>query len=343
MEKNYDDMLNSFFGEIEPKEPKKETPKVEPKKETFIEPKVVETPKEQPKVVEQPKQQQVQVKQKQNELVDSVTNRVLALQEENKLNLPKNYSVGNALNSAWLQILQTKDKNLKPATQVCTKTSIANAMLEMAIMGQNPAKTQGYFIVYGDQLQWFPSYFGKCASLKRIKGIETEPIGTLIYDGDKITLGHNELGEEVIKDHETTWENKMKGKIVGAYATVFFKGIKRSAVMTREEINECWNAQKLIKGYKVEKDETKNKFVGEFCKRTVINRVTKMILKTSNDDDLLIDTIIENEERHYDFNEPSKETQFTNVVEAQENANKKVASEDIIDIDENSLDSLFND
>lgn len=102
-------------------------------------------------------------------LADNVQNRVLELTNKGRLNLPKNYSVGNALSSAWLIIQDLKDKNNKPALEVCTKESIANALLEMAILGLNPVKKQGYFIVYGNRLGWFTSYFGKCASIKRLK------------------------------------------------------------------------------------------------------------------------------------------------------------------------------
>ena len=115
---------------------------------------------------------------------DSVTNRVNQLSKDGRLNLPANYSVGNAITSAWLILQQTKDKNGRPALEVCTKDSIANSLLDMAVMGLNPAKKQGYFIAYGNQLSWFTSYFGKCAVVKRLKGIENEPIATLIYEGD---------------------------------------------------------------------------------------------------------------------------------------------------------------
>lgn len=226
-------------------------------------------------------------------LGDSVQNRITTLTNEGRLNLPKNYSVGNALNSAWLKILQTKDKNSRPALEVCTKESIANALLDMTILGLNPAKQQGYFIVYGNQLTWFTSYFGKCAALKRISGIDTEPIATLIYKGDEIELGHNELGEEVITKHITKWENKFEGEIVGAYATVKYKDVIRSAVMTMTEIREAWSKSQFNKEHK--------EFTGEFAKRTVINRLVKMILQTTNDDDLLAETMIENEYQHYTF------------------------------------------
>lgn len=228
-------------------------------------------------------------------LADNVQNRVLELTNKGRLNLPKNYSVGNALSSAWLIIQDLKDKNNKPALEVCTKESIANALLEMAILGLNPVKKQGYFIVYGNRLGWFTSYFGKCASIKRLKGIETEPIGTIIYEGDNVEIGYNELGEEIVLSHKTTWENKLKNNRVGAYATVIANGIKRSALMTKTEIKESW-----LKNPSPSNKRDHIDFEGEFMKRTVINRLVKMILQTSNDDDLLAETMIKNEDEMYD-------------------------------------------
>lgn len=228
-------------------------------------------------------------------LGDSVQNRVSELSGAGRLHLPSNYSVGNALQSAWLKILQTKDKNNRPALDVCTRESVANALLDMAILGLNPAKDHGYFIVYGDKLTWFTSYFGKAAAIKRIDGIETEPIGTVIYEGDEVELGFNELGEETVLTHKTSWANKVKNNLVGVYAAVTYKGIKRSAVMTLADCLESWSKSQVNK--------THTEFRGEYMKRTAINRLVKMILKTTNDDDLLAETIIENENQHYDFDE----------------------------------------
>ena len=275
-------------------------------------------------------QKQVQAQQKplqpqkvfefEKNISDSVQNRITELAQDRRLVLPPNYSVGNALASAWLILQNVKDRNGQPALKVCTPQSIANALLDMAIMGHNPAKKHGYFIVYGDQLTWFPSYFGKCASLKRIDGIEHEPVATLIYDGDEIVLEHNDLGEEIIIEHKTSWQNKLKGDIVGAYATVDFKGVKRSAVMSMKEIKEAWTKNPSPAN---RRDHTE--FTGEFAKRTVINRLVKMILQTSNDDDLLAETIVQNEDQHWDFTDAqivSEENKAKREIATNANAGK---------------------
>lgn len=270
------------------------------------------------------KQQVVETK-KTNKIIDfeknisdSVQNRITTLVGEGRLNLPENYSVGNALANAWLIIQDTVDSNKQPALSVCTKESVANALLEMVTLGLNPAKKQCYFIVYGSRLGLFVSYFGKCATIKRLKGIDTEPIATIIYEGDDVEIGHNELGEELVIKHTTSWKNKLSGKRVGAYATVTANGIKRSALMTMEEIKESWTKNPSLSN---KRDHVT--FEGEFMKRTVINRLVKMILQTSNDDDLLADTLIKNEDSMYQNEEYTDITDFqTNVQEEiNENAN----------------------
>jgi len=247
---------------------------------------------------------------------DSVTNRVNQLSKDGRLNLPANYSVGNAITSAWLILQNTFDKDKRPVLTSCTKESVANALLDMAIMGLNPAKKQGYFIAYGNQLSWFTSYFGKCAALRRVKGFETEPIATLIYEGDSFELGLNELNEEVIINHIKSWDAKVKNNIIGAYATVKYKGITKSVVMTMREIREAWSKSKTNVEHK--------DFTGEYVKRTVINRLVKMLLQTTNDDDLLAENIIQNEDQHYDFNETEIVEDAKKEIELNANKGEKV-------------------
>jgi len=240
-------------------------------------------------------------------LADNVQNRVNELVQQGRLNLPKDYSVGNSVSSAWLILQNTVDKNKVSVLKSCTQASIANALLNMAILGLNPAKQQGYFIAYGNQLTWFTSYFGMQAAVSRIKGYEDLPRATLIYDGDKVELGHDEFGEECILKHETTWENKQKGVIVGAYATIRFNNHIRTQVMTMKEIRESWSMSKTNPNHK--------EFTGEFAKRTVLNRLLKNILKTSTDDDLVAEKMIETENEHYDFDKGNVVEEVKNDVE----------------------------
>ena len=82
-------------------------------------------------------------------MVDTVLSKIKDFEEAGELKLPTNYSAANALKSAWLILQETKDRNDKPALVVCTKESVANALLDMVVQGLSPMKKQCYFIVYG--------------------------------------------------------------------------------------------------------------------------------------------------------------------------------------------------
>jgi recombination protein RecT len=196
------------------------------------------------------------------------------------------------MSSAWLKIQKTKDRNGRPVLEVCTKDSIANTLLDMAIMGLSMSKDQCYPIAYGSELTCFVSVWGKIAAIKRLKGCESEPVATIIYEGDEVEIS-TESGEIAIKSHKQTWENVCNGKIAGAYASVKFNGQTRWAVLPMREILEAWS--------KSTADKQHAQFTGEFCKRTALNRLIKSIVKTSTDQDILAETIDENEKRQFDF------------------------------------------
>ena len=104
-------------------------------------------------------------------IADVVNNKIVDLVASGRLKTPKNYVVGNAMTSAFLTLSEIKDKNGKPVLESCSKESVANALLNMGVLGLTPAKSQCYFIPYGNQLQLSVSYFGKQAILKRLPNI----------------------------------------------------------------------------------------------------------------------------------------------------------------------------
>ncbi|NLV81872.1 MAG: recombinase RecT, partial [Synergistaceae bacterium] len=83
------------------------------------------------------------------DISDQVFNRLHELEATGQLIFPPNYAVGNALKSAYLILQETKDKDGRPVLETCTKTSIANSLLDMVIQGLNPVKKQCYFIPFG--------------------------------------------------------------------------------------------------------------------------------------------------------------------------------------------------
>ena len=155
-------------------------------------------------------------------------------------------------------------------------------------------------IVYADQLTCFVSVWGKMAAISRLKGIEGQPVAALIYEGDEVEIGFTDEGEMEVKSHKTSWANVQNGKITGAYASVIYKGQKRTAVLPMKEILEGWQ--------KSQADKMHTSFTGEFAKRSALNRLAKVIVKSSTDNDILAETIEENEERNFDFSGDVVET-----------------------------------
>lgn len=230
----------------------------------------------------------------QRDFSDSVMNSISKYTEEGRLRLPKSYSAENALKSAWLILQNTKDKNGVPALQVCKEnpSSIANALLEMVIMGLNPAKSQCYFIVYGKTLSMMPSYFGRITALKRIEGVEGIN-AQVIYEGDDIDYDMNSDGSISNIEHHQEFKNIKEDKILGGYCVIKYKGQEYGTIATMEQIQEAWKMSKMAKD--------KKEFKSEFVKRTVVNKAIKWFINTRDDEDLLIETISANENQHYDY------------------------------------------
>ncbi|WP_278335248.1 recombinase RecT [Clostridium kluyveri] len=104
--------------------------------------------------------------------LNQITEKIGELRKNNDIAFPPNYSVANALNSAWLQLQEVQSKDHKPALEVCTKNSIIGSLYDMCLQGLTPAKKQCYFVVYGNQLQLMRSYMGTVAVTKRLRGVK---------------------------------------------------------------------------------------------------------------------------------------------------------------------------
>lgn len=251
-----------------------------------------------------------------NEFVGKIQDHLKTLNEESTIDLPQNYSLGNAVRSAYLKLLETKDKNGKKAMEVCTKTSITNAMLSMVIQGLSPAKSQCYFVVYGDQLTLMRSYMGTVAVTKRIKGV-VDVKSYCIYEGDEIETEFDiTTGTLQINKFNPKFENIDNKKILGAFAMIIGEnGPIHTEIMTLAQIQAAWNQGASKGGSGAHKN-----FSEEMAKKSVINRACKMFVNTSDDADILLD----------EFNKTSENDDIDPVKkEISSNANKE-----LLDFDE---------
>lgn len=245
----------------------------------------------------------------QKDITDQVTTKVAAMRQEG-LALPANYSPANALKSAFFAMTNAPGGNL---LEKCSKESIANALLDMTIQGLSPAKTQCYFVPYGQTLKLTRSYFGTMAVVKRLKGVK-DIWANVIYDGDTFDIEIDEKGRERLLKHETSFLNR-DNPIVGAYAIIESdSGEQFLTTMTKKEIDKAWSKAKT--------KNVQNDFPQEMAKRTVINRAAKSFINTSDDSDLLIEAIRNTTENEYPDNNERKEAEI--VEEIQNNANTEI-------------------
>jgi len=233
-------------------------------------------------------------------VVDAVAQKVGEFVKNHEIDLPQSYSVGNALKSAWLTLQETEDRNHNKALDVCTKDSIANAMLDMVVQGLNPIKNQVYFIVYGKTLTAQRSYFGSMAVAKMVHPLIDDFSYASVYEGDVFKYGIKN-GKKNVLEHEQELGNVDKKKIIGAYAIALDKAGDpiRSEIMTIDEIKQAWKQSKMnpitekgdIKG-----DSTHGKFTADMAMKTVVNKLCKAIVNASSDKSILLERMNRSED-----------------------------------------------
>lgn len=257
------------------------------------------------------------------EHIGSVMKKVNALAGRGELDIPPNYSVGNALNAAWLILQDVVDKDKQPALQVCTKESIGYSLLKMTIQGLNPAKDQCYFVVYGNKLALQRSYFGTVAVLKRVDPRVEDVVTEVVYQGDKLKY-KLVRGKKIITDHEQSLENINDDKVSAAYCTVYdHDGIElASNIMTMAELIQSWKQSRsypVADDGKLKSSSTHAKFTGQMAKKTVLNRTCKMLISSSDDSTILGKTVRQTLD---DIDEAEAEEEI-----------KQLANQEVIDVE----------
>ena len=257
-----------------------------------------------------------------NAFIDGLS---MQLQEKTKygLSFPADYNPTNALMGAYLIMKETTDKNGKCILESCSQASIANSLMDMATLGLNASKKQGYFIAYGGKCQFQKSYFGNITLARRngLKTINAE----IIYDGDTFKY-HIENGMKVIDVHEQDFMNIDNDKILGAYAVaVMDDGRKVVEVMNINQLKKAWNQR--MGGLKEDASSTHMKFKDQMAKKTVINRLCKLIGNTSTDGNIseisdrleeVADVDLVAEDVAYEIENNANTVDFEEVVEPQE-------------------------
>lgn len=280
-------------------------------------------------------------------ITDTVMNTVREFQNNGQLVLPEGYNAGNALKSAFLTLQNTKDKNGRNFMEVCTKDSVARALLDMVVQGLDVGQKQAYFIVRGNELTLMRSYFGSQLVLKRISGVK-DVWATIIYEADDVEISVVN-GERVVTNHITKFGNE-DGAITGAYAIIEMEdGTKKYTIMTKKEIDACWAKSSS-------RDKTVHKeFPQEMVKRTVINRACKNYVNTDTKNQVLGNSFIRTTENEYEIEEIeedkpeyiSKEQVLTLAELVGDSAEKaqfifELGYEDINKIEQKDYETIYN-
>lgn len=218
----------------------------------------------------------------QRDIADAVTEKINVMTAQGDLTLPEGYSVGNALKSAIFK-LQSINLNGKSVFEVCTKVSIANSLLNMAVQGLSPERNQCYFIPYGNELQLQRSYFGTIAALKRANKDVYKVVCEIAHQDDQIKWGWTDIGERYVVCIDTDPITNRDKPFELGFCNIFSKDgeLIGYTVMTWGEIQKSW---KQSKTYKEGGTSPHAKFPEEMAKRTLIAKACKLLLNSSTSD-----------------------------------------------------------
>ena len=188
--------------------------------------------------------------------------------------MPKDYNYVNAVKATMLKLQDVKDKNGKPALEVCTPSSIQSALFSMVVKGLDVSKNQAYLVCYGQQLQLQESYFGKVLQVKRIFP-DWEPRPNIVHEGDTFKYTVNpETGRRELVEHTQSLENLDK-PIVGGYIYLpCADGGKDLYCMTIKQIMASWSKSRSG-------GATAKAFPEKMAMKTLVNSGCTMVINST--------------------------------------------------------------
>lgn len=211
-----------------------------------------------------------------------VIDRVTKLGESGMV-FAKDYNYTNAIKASMLNLAEVVDKNKNPALEVCTETSVQQALFEMVTKGLDVSKKQGYFIVRGDKLCFHTSYFGNILLVRRLYPDWT-PVAHVIREGDTFEYGFDPgTGKMKLIKHEQKLEN-IDNDFVGAYMYIpCSDGTQELYVMTKKQIQKAW-AKSPSQTMQTHKD-----FDEKMVLKTIYNSGCQKVISSTPDPSLVPD------------------------------------------------------
>lgn len=207
---------------------------------------------------------------------DNVIARVNSLCEVG-FTCPKDYNFVNAIKASMLVLQELKDKNGKPALEVCTQASVASALFEMAVKGLSAANKTCYFVVRGDKLCMTESYFGKALQVKRIYP-NFDPHPVVVHEGDEFEYDIDpKTGCKRLVKHIQKIENLDKD-FVGAYMYIpTADGGQDLYIMSKKMILTAWSKSSS------REQTTHKQFSEKMVGKTLVNSGCNMVINSTPD------------------------------------------------------------
>lgn len=224
-----------------------------------------------------------------DEIISGVMERIKLFEKSGQLRIAPGYSPENALQAAWLILIDVKDKNGKPALEVCTKSSIYNSLLKMIVWSLSPLKKQCDFIVRGTILCCDIEYAGDVMLAKKYGNVKDVNACAIYAKDDNVEGDIFEFavidGVKHITKHIQTMDSLNSTKFKGGYCVLTMKdGTKKTEIMSMKQIEAAWN-QSPMRG----QSPAHKNFPDQMIIKTVIKRACKMEIRTSDDAALMLE------------------------------------------------------
>ena len=217
----------------------------------------------------------------------------IATYTESGFSMPADYNYVNAIKSALMLLEGVKNKTGQRALDVCTQDSIVKALFFMVCQGLDVSLKQCFFVVFGNELQMSPSYFGKILQSKRLFP-SWSPIVRIIYTDDVIeTEIDPKTGKKTLVKHIQPFEN-MDKDFTGAYMYIATPaGNDELFMMTEKEVKTAWSQSKNTSL------SVHQKFTKKMIEKTVINSGTSaMINGTPSNYNAMVSDLEDDREVH---------------------------------------------
>lgn len=196
------------------------------------------------------------------------------------------YNIDTAMQAVVIEFREN------PKIQYCTPESKYKAVLSMVVQGLNPLKGQCSFVPYGNQLQLIRDYSGSIMVAKREDKRIADIRARVVREGDIFEF---EIvnGAYVFGKHQPTIKS-LNGEIVAAYAVAVTEDsvVIDSDIMTMDDIKKTWKHTNLRhKGEPVVRQDgsihpgsNHGKYPEKMACKTVLHRLCRIIIKSSNND-----------------------------------------------------------